>query len=90
MLFLSWQITLFSLALLPLFLLPTKWVGRKIQSLTRDSFELNAQMSSTMTERFNVSGALLVALYGKHSNEKEYFRSRARRVADIGIQLSTS
>ena len=88
MLFLSWQITLFSLALLPLFLLPTKWVGRKIQSLTRDSFELNAQMSSTMTERFNVSGALLVALYGKHSSEKEYFRSRARRVADIGIQLA--
>jgi ATP-binding cassette subfamily B protein len=88
MLFLSWQITLFSLALLPLFLLPTKWVGRKIQSLTRASFELNAQMSSTMTERFNVSGALLVALYGKHSNEKEYFRSRARKVADIGIQLA--
>jgi ATP-binding cassette subfamily B protein len=88
MLFLSWQITLVSLALLPLFLLPTKWVGRKIQSLTRDSFELNAQMSSTMTERFNVSGALLVALYGKHSSEKEYFRSRARKVADIGIQLA--
>jgi ATP-binding cassette, subfamily B, bacterial len=88
MLFLSWQITLISLALLPLFLLPTKWVGRKIQSLTRDSFELNAQMSSTMTERFNVSGALLVALYGKHSSEKEYFRSRARKVADIGIQLA--
>lgn len=88
MLFLSWQITLVSLALLPLFLLPTKWVGRKIQSLTRHSFELNAQMSSTMTERFNVSGALLVALYGKHSSEKEYFRSRARKVADIGIQLA--
>ncbi len=88
MLFLSWQITLVSLALLPLFLLPTKWVGRKIQTLTRDSFELNAQMSSTMTERFNVSGALLVALYGKHSSEKEYFRSRARKVADIGIQLA--
>ena len=88
MLFLSWQITLFSLALLPLFLLPTKWVGRKIQSLTRESFEVNAQMSSTMTERFNVSGALLVALYGKNSTEKEFFRSRARKVADIGIQLA--
>jgi ATP-binding cassette subfamily B protein len=88
MLFLSWQITLFSLALLPLFLLPTKWVGRKIQALTRESFEVNAQMSSTMTERFNVSGALLVALYGKHASEKEYFRSRARKVADIGIQLA--
>jgi ATP-binding cassette subfamily B protein len=88
MLFLSWQITLFSLALLPLFLLPTKWVGRKIQSLTRESFEVNAQMSSTMTERFNVSGALLVALYGKNSTEKEFFRSRARKVANIGIQLA--
>jgi ATP-binding cassette subfamily B protein len=88
MLFLSWQITLFSLVLLPLFLLPTKWVGRKIQSLTRESFEVNAQMSSTMTERFNVSGALLVALYGKQSSEKEFFRSRARKVADIGIQLA--
>jgi ATP-binding cassette subfamily B protein len=88
MLFLSWQITLFSLALLPLFLLPTKWVGRKIQSLTRESFEVNAQMSSTMTERFNVSGALLVALYGKNSTEKEFFHSRARKVADIGIQLA--
>ena len=88
LLFLSWQITLFSLALLPLFLLPTKWVGRKIQSLTRESFEVNAQMSSTMTERFNVSGALLVALYGKNSTEKEFFRSRARKVADIGIQLA--
>lgn len=88
MLFLSWQITLFSLALLPLFLLPTKWVGKRIQALTRESFEVNAQMSSTMTERFNVSGALLVALYGKHSSEKEYFRSRARKVADIGIQLA--
>ena len=88
MLFLSWKITLFSLALLPLFLLPTKWVGRKIQSLTRESFEVNAQMSSTMTERFNVSGALLVALYGKNSTEKEFFRSRARKVADIGIQLA--
>lgn len=88
MLFLSWQITLFSLALLPIFLLPTKWVGRKIQSLTRESFEVNAQMSSTMTERFNVSGALLVALYGKRATEQEYFRSRARKVADIGIQLA--
>jgi ATP-binding cassette subfamily B protein len=83
MLFLSWQITLFSLALLPLFLLPTKWVGRKIQSLTRESFELNAQMSSTMTERFNVSGALLVALYGKYSSEKEYFRSRAISLTSV-------
>ena len=88
MLILSWQITVVALILLPLFLVPTKWVGRKLQSLTRESFNLNAQMSSTMTERFNVSGAMLVALYGQPEREKEYFRSRARKVADIGITMA--
>ena len=88
MLVLSWQITIFSLVLLPLFLIPTKWVGRKLQSLTRESFNVNAEMSSTMTERFNVSGAMLVALYGQPALEQEYFRSRARRVADIGIKMA--
>lgn len=88
MLILSWQITLVSLLLLPLFLLPTKWVGKKLQSLTRDSFSLNAEMSSTMTERFNVSGAMLVALYGRQSDEKNFFRARARKVADIGIEIA--
>lgn len=88
MLVLSWQITIVSLLLLPLFLLPTKWVGKKLQSLTRDSFGLNAEMSSTMTERFNVSGAMLVSLYGRQSDEKSYFRTRARKVADIGIEIA--
>jgi ATP-binding cassette subfamily B protein len=88
MLILSWQITLISLLLLPAFLLPTKWVGKRIQALTRDAFNLNATMSSTMTERFNVSGALLVNLYGKPEKEEKYFRSRARKVADIGIHTA--
>jgi ATP-binding cassette subfamily B protein len=88
MLILSWQITIFSLLLLPVFLIPTKWVGRRLQSLTRESFGVNAEMSSTMTERFNVSGAMLVALYGEPVREREYFRSRARRVADIGIKMA--
>ena len=88
MMILSWQITIFSLLLLPAFLIPTKWVGRKLQELTRDSFNTNAEMSSTMTERFNVSGAMLVALYGEPSREREYFRSRARKVADIGIKMA--
>jgi ATP-binding cassette subfamily B protein len=88
MLILSWQITIFSLLLLPVFLIPTKWVGRRLQALTRESFNVNAEMSSTMTERFNVSGAMLVALYGEPDREREYFRSRARRVADIGIKMA--
>lgn len=88
MMILSWQITIFSLLLLPVFLIPAKWVGRKLQVLTRESFNVNAEMSSTMTERFNVSGAMLVTLYGQPSREHEYFRSRARRVADIGIKTA--
>lgn len=88
MLILSWQITIVSLLLVPAFLLPTKWVGRKLQRLTRDSFNLNAEMSATMTERFNVSGALLVSLYGDPKIENSYFSTRARRVADIGISIA--
>ena len=88
MLILSWQITVVALLLLPAFLLPTKWVGRKLQKLTRDSFNLNAEMSATMTERFNVSGALLVSLYGNNSKENSYFSTRARKVADIGITIA--
>ena len=88
MLILSWQITLFSLLILPLFLYPTKWVGRRLQALTRESFNLNSQMSSVMTERFNVSGAMLVSLYGKQEREHVAFATRARRVADIGIKMA--
>ena len=88
MLTLSWQITLVSLVLLPVFLLPTKWVGRKLQGYTRQSFDINAQMSANMTERFNVSGALLVSLYGDAKTEKDEFALKARRVADIGISIA--
>jgi len=88
MLVLSWQITVISLLLLPIFLAPTKWVGRKVQEYTRESFQLNADMSSTMTERFNVSGALLVSLYGDRASESKLFKSRARRVADMGIKIA--
>jgi len=88
MLTLSWQITLLSLILLPIFLIPTKWVGRRLANLTRESFGLNAEMSTTMTERFNVSGALLVALYGNLDSERKAFSTRARKVADIGISIA--
>ena len=88
MLTLSWQITLASLLMIPFFILPTKWIGRKLQGLTRESFNVNAEMSSTMTERFNVSGALLVNIYGDGIAESENFRAKARRVADIGIKTA--
>ena len=88
MLSLSWQITLVSILLLPIFLAPTKWVGARLQKFTQESYELNAEMSSAMTERFNVSGALLVKLYGSPSRESRFFATRARKVADIGINMA--
>lgn len=86
--YLSWQITIISLVLVPIFLLPSRMMGRRIQSLTRDSMNGNAEMSGMMNERFNVSGALLVSLYGNGKSEGEAFRSKARKVADIGIQIA--
>jgi ATP-binding cassette subfamily B protein len=88
MLALSWQITIASLLLLPIFLAPTKAIGSRLQGYTRDSFDLNAQMTSTMNERFNVSGALLVKLYGDLGQESRIFRKRVRKVADIGISMA--
>jgi len=85
MLTLSWQVTLLSLVLLPVFILPARRVGARLQEITRESYGLNASMNTTMTERFNVSGALLVKLFGRPEVETESFRSRAGRVRDIGV-----
>ncbi len=85
MLFLSWQITIMALALLPVILLPARWVGARVGAITRESYELNAEMTSTMTERFNVAGALLVKLFGRPGAEIQRFEARAGRVRDIGV-----
>ena len=88
MAFLSWQITVVALLLLPMFLFPARRIGRRLQELTREAYNLNAQMNNTMTERFNVSGALLVKLFGRPEVEHEQFASRAARVRDIGVQTA--
>jgi len=85
MFLLSWQITLISLIILPIFVLPAKRVGRRLSAITRESYGLNAQMNTTMTERFNVSGALLVKLFGRPKDERDAFESKAGRVRDIGV-----
>ena len=85
MFFLSWQITLLSLIILPVFVIPARRVGRRLSSITRESYGLNAQMNTTMTERFNVSGALLVKLFGRPSQERKSFEDKAGRVRDIGV-----
>ncbi len=88
MAFLSWQITVVALLLLPVFLFPARRIGRKLQELTREAYNLNAQMNNTMTERFNVSGALLVKLFGRPEIEHGEFAGRAARVRDIGVQTA--
>ena len=85
MFFLSWQITLVSLIILPVFVVPARRVGRRLSSITRESYGLNAQMNTTMTERFNVSGALLVKLFGRPGQERRSFDDKAGRVRDIGV-----
>jgi ATP-binding cassette subfamily B protein len=88
MAFLSWQITVVALLLLPAFVFPARRIGRKLQLLTREAYNLNAQMNNTMTERFNVSGALLVKLFGRPDIEHDQFAGRAARVRDIGVQTA--
>ena len=82
---LSWQITLISIVMLPVFVFPARRIGARLQEITRESYNLNASMNATMTERFNVAGALLVKLFGRPVEEDASFRGRAARVRDIGV-----
>jgi ATP-binding cassette subfamily B protein len=82
---LSWQVTALSLVLLPVFILPARRVGRKLAEITRESYQLDAKMNATMTERFGVAGALLVKLFGRPDAEAARFGERAERVRDIGV-----
>jgi ATP-binding cassette subfamily B protein len=83
--YLSWLVTVIALVMIPLFILPARLVGRRMQRLTRESMQLNAEMGSTMTERFNVAGAMLVKLFGRPREESGAFSSRAAKVRDIGV-----
>ena len=85
MLVLSWQITLMLLALMPLFIVPARIVGRKLAEISRESMQLDAAMGQTMTERFNVAGALLVKIFGRYQDENTVFSEAAGRVRDIGV-----
>ncbi len=85
MIALEWRLTLLALVVLPLFIVPAKRVGRRLQAISREQMGVNAEMNSQMTERFNVAGAQLVKLFGRASDEVGLFDSRARRVRDIGV-----
>ncbi|MEU4606084.1 ABC transporter ATP-binding protein [Kribbella sp. NPDC023972] len=88
MLVLSWQLTLVAILLLPVFLVPARILGRRLAAMTREQMQLNADMSTAMTERFSVGGALLVTLFGKPELENRGFGERAGRVRDLGIRIA--
>ncbi len=82
---LEWRLTLLTLVVLPAFIIPARRIGRKLQVITRDGFMVNASMSNTIAERFNVAGALVVKLFGRQDRERDEFSTRAAQVRDIGI-----
>jgi ATP-binding cassette subfamily B protein len=86
MAFFEWRLAVLTLILLPLFIAPAKRIGRQLQAITREGMDLNSEMNTTMTERFNVAGALLVKLFGRHDDEANDFSGRAGRVRDIGVR----
>ncbi|HEY0520645.1 MAG TPA: ABC transporter ATP-binding protein [Ilumatobacteraceae bacterium] len=83
---LEWRLTLLALIVLPLFIIPAKRVGKRFQRLARQQMNTNAEMNTQMAERFNVSGAQLVKLFGRSNDETTVFASRAAKVRDIGIK----
>jgi ATP-binding cassette subfamily B protein len=85
---LSWQMTLAALILVPLFILPARYWGRKLQEIMRESFNLTAAMNSLMVERFNVAGAHVAKLFGRPQDESKEFRAKASRVSDIGVKTT--
>ena len=85
MLYFSWLVTVVALALIPMFIVPARLIGRRLQRLTRESMQLDAAMGSTMTERFNVAGAMLAKLFGRPREESDTFAGRAAKVRDIGV-----
>ena len=87
---LSWQITVASLLLLPLFMIPARWMGTRLQVLTRKQADFNSAMSTQMAERFNVSGALLMKIFGTAKRESEMFSEKADSVRIMGIKIAMS
>ena len=85
MLVLEWRLTVLTLLVLPAFVFPARRIGRRLQIVSREAMQLNASMNNTVSERFNVSGAMVVKLFGRHDQERDLFAGRAQRVRDIGV-----
>ena len=88
MLALSWRVTLLCLALFPVLLIASRWVGSRLAGLTRRQMDGNADLGNTMTERFNVGGAMLLKLFGRREEEDRNFQAKAAVVRDLGVRIS--
>jgi ATP-binding cassette subfamily B protein len=85
---LSWRITIGAVVLLPIFVFPARFWGRKLQAITRETYDLTGNMNNLMVERFNVAGAMLAKLFGRPEEDARTFREKAARVSDISIKLA--
>ncbi|UPK72951.1 ABC transporter ATP-binding protein/permease [Nocardioidaceae bacterium SCSIO 66511] len=88
MIVLSWQITVVAFLLVPIFLIPAKWAGKRLSGLTRRQMEVNADLGGTMTERFQVGGAMTVKLFGRPDEERDGFSGQAAQVRDLGVRIA--
>ncbi|HLR84602.1 MAG TPA: ABC transporter ATP-binding protein, partial [Nocardioidaceae bacterium] len=88
MIVLSWQITVVAFLLVPIFLVPARWAGRRLSGLTRRQMEINADLGGTMTERFQVGGAMTVKLFGRADDESRVFEGQAADVRDLGVRIA--
>lgn len=86
MFYLSWVVGVFALLIIPLFVLPGRIIGRRLQRLTRGVMQTNAELGSMMNERFNVSGAMLAKLYGRRGDESQHFARLAGKARDVGAR----
>jgi ATP-binding cassette subfamily B protein len=88
MFILSWKLTIVALVLLPIFILPARYVGKKLQALTRENYDLLGDMNNIMIERFNVAGAQLAKIFGHPKEETSFFEQKAARIRDIGVNIT--
>jgi ATP-binding cassette subfamily B protein len=89
MFFLSWRLTLAALVVIPVFIIPARYIGRRLQALTKESYDRSAEMNNLMVERFNVAGALISKVFGRPDEDARAFTSQATRVRDISLRVST-
>lgn len=87
---LEWRLTILGIIVFPLFIVAARAIGSKLRDIAREAMELNAQMNAMVAETLNISGALLIKLFGRRGLETNRFAERAGRVRDIGVRRAVT